>query len=516
MEKGAEDLSGRDRLVWNTVVSWASHFALVVSGFIMPRMIDHFIGQVSLGIWDFCWSFVNYINLVGLGVGASVSRYSAKHRAEGEIHKLQALVSSVALIQAFMAIAAILITVTIVIVLPKFYSGALHGELETAQKAIGILGMVIAVQLFFDSCRGVITGHHRWDIHNGLHAGGSISALILMTVSLVAGFDIVGLAIGYSIAMIGTELVRVYVASRVAPDVKFSYRHATKENSKQALTFGIKNIFIHLPPVILTQSVSLVLVRELGPALLAVYSRPLALVRHILTFMNKYTHMLMPTAGAMEKNQLDELKEFYVATTKYSLSFTLPALATLFIYGDLVLYVWMGEGYANATLMAILALGYLLPISQDVSMRMVIGTNNHGMIAIINFVVVVALFGILYLFFSRSGWDLESFALLLTVPLTVVYGILMPLYACKKLKVSVMTYISKGLVLPTLAATPFIGLLAVSRFSFGNQMYLGAAVLAVLSVVVLAIVYFRMLLETEQKNRLLNKLPASLRARLDS
>ena len=105
-----EDLSGRDRIAWNTLVSWASHLLLIVSGFIMPRMIDMQIGQVSLGIWDFCWSFINYLNIVGIGIGASVSRYVAKYRAESEIVKMQTLISSVALVQAGLALIVVIIT----------------------------------------------------------------------------------------------------------------------------------------------------------------------------------------------------------------------------------------------------------------------------------------------------------------------------------------------------------------------------------------------------------------------
>ena len=51
-------LNGRDRLVSNVIWSWAGHLVFVISGFLMPRLIDSHIGQVSLGVWDFCWSIV--------------------------------------------------------------------------------------------------------------------------------------------------------------------------------------------------------------------------------------------------------------------------------------------------------------------------------------------------------------------------------------------------------------------------------------------------------------------------
>src|SRR6185312_6131153 len=77
----ADDSSGRDRLAWNAMASWAGHFVFIVAGFVMPRQIDRHLGQVGLGIWDFGWTAVNYFILAQIGVGVSVNRYVARYRA---------------------------------------------------------------------------------------------------------------------------------------------------------------------------------------------------------------------------------------------------------------------------------------------------------------------------------------------------------------------------------------------------------------------------------------------------
>lgn len=47
-----QDLTGRSRLVANTAAVWSCELVLMVSGFILPRLIDNQIGQERLGIWD--------------------------------------------------------------------------------------------------------------------------------------------------------------------------------------------------------------------------------------------------------------------------------------------------------------------------------------------------------------------------------------------------------------------------------------------------------------------------------
>ena len=81
----APDVSGRQQLVRNVFVSWLSQLVFIAAGFVMPRLIDHRLGQEMLGLWDLGWTIVAYFGLVQMGVVGSVNRYVAMHRAEGVI-----------------------------------------------------------------------------------------------------------------------------------------------------------------------------------------------------------------------------------------------------------------------------------------------------------------------------------------------------------------------------------------------------------------------------------------------
>src|SRR3954470_4510791 len=99
LHEDGRDLSGRDRLVWNVVASWAGHVVFIVAGFIMPRQIDQHVGQVGLGVWDFGWTTVNYFFLAQIGVGVSVNRYVARYRSAHDSEGLGRMISSVVLLQ---------------------------------------------------------------------------------------------------------------------------------------------------------------------------------------------------------------------------------------------------------------------------------------------------------------------------------------------------------------------------------------------------------------------------------
>src|SRR3989304_275378 len=145
-----EDMTGRDKMVSNILTSWGVHLFIIIVGFIMPRIIDRHVGQISLGIWDFCWSFVNYISLTGLGVGSSVNRYVALFRAVGDTEGLSKSVSSVVIIQLIISLFIILGTVSIALLLPVYFAERLGSELGVARWVVTLLGTSLAVQMAFD------------------------------------------------------------------------------------------------------------------------------------------------------------------------------------------------------------------------------------------------------------------------------------------------------------------------------------------------------------------------------
>src|SRR5437660_2502691 len=81
-----KDLTGRERLVSNVLFTWAGQMVFFVAGFIMPRMIDHRLGQEVLGVWDFSWSLVSYFRFVELGITSSVNRHVAKYWGQQDMN----------------------------------------------------------------------------------------------------------------------------------------------------------------------------------------------------------------------------------------------------------------------------------------------------------------------------------------------------------------------------------------------------------------------------------------------
>jgi O-antigen/teichoic acid export membrane protein len=506
--KKEEDLTGQDRFTWNLIVSWASQLVLVFSGFIMPRLVDDEVGQVALGIWDFGWSFVSYLALLGFGMGACFNRYIAKHRAAGDFVRLNEVANSAVFVQLIVSTAVTLCTVLFYFLLPNFFSESLKENTEMAQWVVLFLGFSLSVGMAAGSAKGLLTGYHRWDIHNALHAGDSLFSLALMVILLFfTDLGVVGMAIGYLISTIVFETIRFIFVGRLCKEFHFNLKVANWATCQEMLVFSIKSMLSNLPPILLLQSINIMLVSAIGPAALAVFARPMALTRQIKAFMTKFTLMLTPTTGSMQgAGDVKAIQSLFLSTTTLSFAFALPSLGFLFIYGDVILRYWMGSDYALWPLMMILAIGQLLPMAQDTSIRILMGMNQHGRISIYAFIAVFLIFAISLFFLGIHQWELTTAALLFVVPMNIVYGFLIPIYTCRQLKLSWFSYIQSSFMKPLIYIIPFLCLVSWSRHAYElNDSVTAIATLGGAGIATI-VVYFVYLVPVKMQQKFLRRL----------
>lgn len=503
----SQDLTGRDRLSSNVIYSWGSQIVFVITGFIMPRLIDQHVGQFSLGIWDFCWSIVNYLNLASLGVGSSINRYVARHRANSDIIGLRESVSSVMCIQLIIAVFVLLSTATITWLMPLLFGNQLGAEMDVTRWVVALLGSGLAFQMAFDSSRGVMTGCHRWDLHNGIHAGSHVISMALMILVLNRGGGLRDLGLVHLSVVIVTEIFRTYLAHRICPELQVKLSYIKWPRAKEMLLFGSKTIVAGLPQLLTIQITNIIVVSALGPAALAVFSRPVALVRHVETFMNKFAFVLTPMAGSLQTNECtDELRQFFLETSRYGVALTLPILLFLVFFGDTILNLWMGDRYTHGIVLAILAIGYFLPISQNSAIRILMGLNMHGRISIINLAATFTIFIIGSLTIHAAGWTISNAAILISVSLTAGNGLIVPIMACRRLNIPFIDYLKNTFTLPVSCGVVFAAWLIISRIPFSGTPLTALAIAIAGGGAIITTLYFRYLLPDATRAKILDKI----------
>ena len=499
---GAVDVHGRNRLARNVLTNWGAQGVTIVSGFLLPRLIDARLGQVALGVWDLAWSIVVYFGLVQIGVTSSINRYVAFHRAQEDYAGINRVVSSVTMVMRVMGLVALSLSVFFAWAVGPLFRERLGGHLTEARWLVLLLGASLAVQISSTVYGSILTGCHRWDWHNGIQAAANVLALVGMVAALLLGQGLIGLAVANVAGEALGRSARLFMAYRLCPWLEIKRRHFDRAIAREMLKFGGKSLMTYIAQLLMNSSVSLLLAAYLGPAALALYQRPVALVRNLSVFVNKYAMVFSPTISSFQgAGRQDELRAMALQATRYGIFLSLPVLVLLLVFGGEVLRLWMGDRYANPLLVAVVVLAYFNQISYIPLYGALVGQNLHATYGFANVggAATALLSSFVALSFFHGG--ILSVAVAVAVPVIAINGLYLPYYACRKMQIPAATFWREVWRAPVLCALPYAACLVVGRVFFGR----GPAALAwvALGGVLLAAAYWRAALPERWKRRLL-------------
>ncbi len=452
----AQDATGRSRLVYNVVISWLAQTVFVAAGFVMPRMIDRHLGQSLLGVWDFSWSLIGYFALVQVGIIASISRYVAVSKGKNDLAGINRAVSSVTAVLLIMAGLIALLTIGGVALMGRFKGGELGSHLNDARWVVLLLGMEVVVQTAFSGFGGVLTGFHRWGIHNAIHALTYAGVVVGMIITLLAGGGLRMLAAIHLAGAVVGWVTRYFVAYRICPGLSVRPALMDRATAWGMLNFGGKSFIPQIGELILNQTLNILVAAYLGPAALAVFARSRSLIRYAREMVTKIAAVLVPSVSSLHAaGRHEHIQDLVIKATRYAAFLALPVTAVLIVSGNPLLRLWMGERYADNWVLPVLAFGHLGFIIQVPVVAILAGMNMHGRVAVATLIgSIVAALGVAWVL----GWlklGLLAVAVAGTWPLILIHFIYVPLQTCARTGVPLGRYLKQGFGFPLLCVLPF-------------------------------------------------------------
>lgn len=493
MRAGAEDST---RIIArNALANWAWYAFVLVSGFLLPRLIDRHQGRELLGVWDFGWSMVAYVNLLAMGVSSSVNRYVARYRTEGRDHALNLTVNSALAILVVSASVGVAIAGLVVTWLPHLLGELDPGVIRAARWTVALLCLNCALKLPGGVFNGIITGLERFDRLNAIRIVRDATVLCSSIFALFAGGGIVALA---AIVLCGDllgELVKILVARRLCRGLHLSWRLCRLATIMEVLSFGGKTLAMGLARGAIYQTSGVFIAIFLGPASLAVFARQRALVMHTMRFVKQYAQVFVPRSSVLQaSDDLPALQRTLVQTSKWGMYITMPLMTVTLIMAGPLLRLWMGSDYEAPKALMIMAAGHMLFVPQLGVYSILVGIGRHGLPAWAEIGAAVVSIGLGYVAVGMLNGGLVGAAIAMSLPLAVSGGIVTPLYACRVLDLSVLSYLRRVFPSPIIASIPLAFCLLVSRFIFKESAMRSVCVGVGLGALMTVAIYWRWVL----------------------
>lgn len=503
-QRDSDDPTGRDRLVSNVVFSWAAHFVFIVAGFVMPRMIDRRLGQELLGVWDFAWSLVSYFELVQAGVGSSVNRYVAKYRAAGDQAGVNRAVSSALCVLSVSSLVTVLLTVGLSVMLGRFFGAKLGENVTEAQWVVFFLGLSVAVQIVFGPFHGVLTGCHRWGLHNSIKSGWHAVRIVAMVVALVLGARLWTVAIIMLLGQVLADITRVIAAHRVCAGLCVRPSLARWGTIKRLFRFGGKTLIPGVSHMLVNQTTGILIVAYIGPAALALYARPRSLIYQMRTLVGKMAYVLTPTTSSLQSaDDMEGIRDLLIKSVRYAVYMIVPMMLLIAVFGDAVMQFWMGADYADLWVPAILAIGSIFGASQLPAYNILSGLNAHGRSGLALLICSVCSFGLMFLMLGVLDAGLIGAAIAVMLPATVMHIVYLPALVCRRVGMSKRRYLLGITVRPAVHILPFAASLVIGRLVFSGHPAQGLLWGGGVGSVILTILYWRYVLPDRIRDKFL-------------
>ncbi len=503
----AQDLTGRQQLVSNVLFSWGGQMVFIVAGFIMPRMIDHHLGQAVLGLWDFAWSLVAYFQFIEAGITGSVNRYVARYWAIQDISSIKRIVTSATMILALSGTLILILSGGLSALLPYLFSDQLGTHVFGARAAVFCLGASLCVQTALGAYNGVVAGCHRWDLLNINRGGWQFATTAAMIGALVMGGGLLSLAVITLIGETCGQAGRVVIAYRVCKGLRLTPSLVNRATIGELYVYGAKILVPSISNMLLNSATSTLMVAYLGPAALALFARPRALIRQIDSLVRRMTMALIPTVSSLEgAGDIAAIRSLLIKSVRYTLYIILPAVIVLTIFGGAVMQLWMGPRYAAGLLVAVLTLGSFGPLAQTPMLCVLAGLNSHGRPGVAQCIASGLAALLVYVALGPLHLGVIGAALGVSVPFALTGMVYNSIVVCRRLSMRLGEYVWTVSWKPILHLLPFVIILLVCRFCFARSQLIGLAAGLAAGCPVLAFVYWRKVLPVALKHTILDRL----------
>jgi len=457
---------GQPSLAINATAGALGQVVYLLTGFVLPRLLNDRLGTEMLGVWDFGWSMVAHLMLVSLGMTAAVNRNVARFTGTGDIAELRSLTSTCFML--FMACAAVVVAATLGIahLVPRLLTGLSPELFDDARWVVLLLGLSIALRFAVHVCTGIITGYQRYVLHNLIGSGAYFASTVLMVIFLLSGYGVVAMAASFLGGEAVAGALRVWFANRICPHWRISPRYIRRATVKHVVAFGGKTLLGSVSRVLLYQTNTVLIGYYLGAEALAIFARPRSLVLAFDRILRRVVMVLTPRASQLQAlGDNRAIAETLSMVTRYSLFLAVPIVATFIILGEPLLQFWMGDKFVEGGLivLVILAAGHLASFAQRGAYSMLMGMARHGLAAATELGGAVLGIVLALIFLGPLHLGLVWAAVALVLPLTLVNGLLLPAIACKVVGLPLRSYIHGTLVKPLVLTAPYAVILLIVR-----------------------------------------------------
>jgi O-antigen/teichoic acid export membrane protein len=376
----------RKKIFLNTIINSGGKllsFALQI--FIITYLIKT-LGKDAYGVVVLALALVGNTNILEAGFGLSVTKYVAEYRAKGDWQRLLQIINTNLVISTILGI--VMCSVLMLInefFLEKIFTIPPELVIDT-RNMLRPLIMLSIVEFWAVSLIRVSEGFQQYTLARSMELIKWVLRALFVFISVQKGYGLPGIGVAFLAAGILNLIVVYFKVIIQDPNLRLSPALSSKESFRELFGFSIW-IFTAKVFAFLSYRIDVIVLGIFLPPANLTYYNVAFKVYDILRYgLSLISSTLVPVASelnaVMDRKRLSLLFE---KSTKYSILIMCPLFIVFYYYMDLIIHLWVGDGFETAVTLGRLFIVSIFAMSFITSgTEMTVGVNKVKMLVKFN------------------------------------------------------------------------------------------------------------------------------------
>lgn len=429
------------------LLSYAFVLTNTIFGLFITPYILYSIGELEYGVYKSVASLASSLSILDLGIGAMLTRYIARYKADKQEDRIDNFVS-MALGEDLILISIVSIVCFVVLLLiPKIYSTGLNSnQIVIAKKIFLVLSFNLCLNILFHLICGIIQGNNKYSVSNAIQ----LFKVIIKIISLICILKFLPKAIVISIIdlilticaiIVGLLYVRYILKIQITPKFRNWERKVFWESFKYTGLLFLTSIAAQVN----NNLDNVVIGAQLGAAKVAVYSIGLSIFGMFESLSTAISGVMLPTiTNALTKDKTRKSTiNLIISAGRIQFLLLGSAFAGFIVLGKKFIRLWIGTGFEDVYIIVLILMGpALLELCVNVCLAILRAENKLGfrtLILTISTIInaIITIIGVHY-------WGYIAAAIGTAISFFFGSVVVMSIYYYKQFKIN-MIYIYKSI-----------------------------------------------------------------------
>jgi O-antigen/teichoic acid export membrane protein len=499
--RGASLGDAKARIPKNVIFNFAGYAANILITFLIAPLLVHRLGDTAYGVWGLISEILGYSFLLDFGIRIAVTRYIGRHLALDEPEAMNRVLTTGLVFSAGSVVIVLTGGVVLAFLLPRLFSIPPR-LVSDSRLTVVIVATALASSFPGSLFNGCVAALSRYDLLNIRNVAPNVIRALLLWFFLDRGYGLLAVALISSSTFVLAFILDFYFASRHLPGFAIERRFFDLSALRTLVDFSVYAFLLSVSWRLLFMTDNLVVGFVLGPAAVTFYTVGMNLADLLRGSLGNISNLFAPLAAQMHAlEQQHSLQRLLFKGSRMTLLYALAGVGGLIVLGPQFLGFWMGQAFIGRTGPILIALVvevacYALAYTCG---QVLYGMNRHRFYAWLSMLQAATNFALSTILIRRFGP--LGVALGTVIPALVVEALLLPVYTCRVLEVSIHRFYASSVARPLAILVPYVAWLWMLRAGGLVQGYFSLALAVASGLLVYALLGWWFVFDSEERER---------------